>query len=327
MITRELVVENLKRVIDSKSGKDIISLRMISGIIIKGGHVGFALEHSQSVQDLKKRCEEIIKLIPGVQKVTVIISPDKITQKKISIEGVKKIIVVASGKGGVGKSTIALNLALSLTKLKHRTALVDSDIYGPSIPKMLGTENFKPRVKDGKVLPIEKYGLQTISIGYFIDSNRAAIWRGPMVTKALYNLLMQSKWYDIEYLIIDTPPGTGDIHLSLAEKFELNGAIIVSTPQKLALADACKACDLLKKLNIPIIGIVENMSYFIHNNSKVHIFGKEGVKQTAKELKINLLGRIPIDPVICQAADDGNPFLINQDITKVYESIAKSLSL
>ncbi|MBV0899827.1 MAG: Mrp/NBP35 family ATP-binding protein [Wolbachia endosymbiont of Fragariocoptes setiger] len=327
MITRELIVENLKRIIDSKSGKDIVSLGIVSGIVIKGVHVGFALEHSQSVQDLKKRCEEIVKLIPGVQKVTIIIPSNKTKQKKISIEGVKKIIVVASGKGGVGKSTIALNLALSLTKLNYRTALVDSDIYGPSIPKMLGTENLKPRVKDGKVLPIEKYGLQTISIGYFIDDNRAAIWRGPMVTKALYNLLMQSKWYDIEYLIIDTPPGTGDIHLSLAEKFELNGAVIVSTPQKLALADARKACDLLKKLNVPIIGVVENMSYFIQNNSKIYIFGKEGVKQMAKELKINLLGRIPIDSVICQAADGGNPFLINQDITKIYEGIAKSVSL
>lgn len=244
---------------------------------------------------------------------------------KLHIEGVKNIIVVASGKGGVGKSTVALNLALSLAKLKHKVALVDADIYGPSIPKMLGTEKLKPEIQGGKAIPIERYGLHTISIGYFVDKDRAAIWRGPMITKALYNLLMGTRWSDIEYLIVDTPPGTGDMHLSLMENFNLTGAIIVSTPQELSLIDARKIYDMLKKLSVPVIGIVENMSCFIQNNSKIYIFGKDGAKRMSEELGIKLLGRIPLDPQICHASDCGNPLMLSEDLAGIYEGIAKDV--
>lgn len=190
---------------------------------------------------------------------------------------------------------------------------------------MLGAEKLNPEVQGGKAVPIEKYGLHTISIGYFIDKDRAAIWRGPMITKALYNLLMGTKWSDIEYLIVDTPPGTGDIHLSLMENFNLTGAIIVSTPQELALADACKIYDMFMKLSVPIIGIVENMSYFIQDNSKIYIFGKDGAKRMSEELGINLLGKIPLDPQICHASDCGNPLMLSEDLAEIYEDITKDI--
>ncbi|MDN5247851.1 MAG: Mrp/NBP35 family ATP-binding protein [Wolbachia endosymbiont of Tyrophagus putrescentiae] len=319
MISKEAVIESLKNVIDSESGKDVVSLGIVSSIVIKEGHVGFALE--TQIETLRKRCEQAVKLVPGVAKVTVVAAGKR--QSKLNIEGVKKIIVIASGKGGVGKSTAALHIALSLVKLNYKTALVDADIYGPSIPRMLGAEGVKPEIRDGKAIPIEKHGLQSISIGYFIDKDRAAIWRGPMVTKALYNLLIGSRWSDIDYLIIDTPPGTGDVHLSLAEKFNLTGVIIVSTPQELALADARKAHDMFKKLNVPIIGIIENMSYLIHNGSKIYVFGQEGAKKMSEELKIKLLGKIPIDPQICQVSDCGDPLMLSKDLAEIYKDIAQ----
>lgn len=322
MINEEIVRESLKKVIEQKSGKDVIALGMVSSIIIKSRDVGFALEISEANEELRRNCEQAVQVIPGIGKVTVVATETRQQKAKLHIEGVKNIIVVASGKGGVGKSTVALNLALSLTKLKQKIALVDADIYGPSIPRMLDTEKLKPEIWDGKAMPIEKYGLHTISIGYFVDKDRAAIWRGPMITKALYNLLMGTKWPDIEYLIIDTPPGTGDVHLSLMENFNLAGAIIVSTPQELALIEARKIYDMFTKLSVPIIGIVENMSYFIQDNSKIYIFGKDGAKKMSEELGIKLLGRIPLDPQICSASDRGDPSMLSEDLVKIYKDIA-----
>ncbi|APR97908.1 Mrp/NBP35 family ATP-binding protein [Wolbachia endosymbiont of Folsomia candida] len=331
MINEEIIKDHLKKVIEQKSSKDVIALGIVSSIIIKEGHVSFALEidgNTKENEELRKNCEQAVKDIPGATKVTVVATSattPKQQKAKLHIEGVKNIIVVASGKGGVGKSTVALNLALSLARLKHKVALLDADIYGPSIPKMLGAEELKPEVLGGKVIPIEKYGLHTISIGYFIDKDRAAIWRGPMITKALHNLLMGTKWPDIEYLIIDTPPGTGDVHLSLMENFHLTGAIIVSTPQELALIDARKIYDMFTKLSVPVIGIVENMSYFIQNSSKIYIFGKDGAKKMSEELGITLLGSIPIDPQICQACDCGDPSILSQNLVEIYDDIAKGI--
>lgn len=319
MINEEVVRKSLAKVMERKSGKNV---GIVSSIVIKGKDVGFALEISEENEELRRNCEQAVKAIPGVGKVTVVTTGRKQTRAKLHIEGVKNVIIIASGKGGVGKSTVALNIALSLAELKHKVALVDADIYGPSIPKMLGTEKLKPKIQDGKAIPIKKYGLYTISIGYFIDKDRAAIWRGPMVTKALYNLLMGTKWSDVEYLIIDTPPGTGDVHLSLMENFNLTGAIIVSTPQELALVDARKIYDMFTKLSVPIIGIVENMSYFIQENSKIHIFGKDGVRRMSGELGIKLLGKIPLDPQICYASDCGDPLTLSKDLAKIYKDIA-----
>ncbi len=325
MISKASVIESLKKVIDLESGQDVVSLGIISAIVIKEGHVGFALELSNAgfpkgVERLRQQCEKVVKSLPGVAKVTIVVTQQakQTTQRtKLNIEGVKKIIIVASGKGGVGKSTVALYLALFLAKLKYQTALVDADIYGPSIPYMLGTQGLKQEIQDGKAIPIEKYGIQTTSIGYFIDQDRAAIWRGPMVTKALYNLLMGNKWSNIEYLIIDTPPGTGDVHLSLAEKFNLNGVVLVSTPQSLAINDVCKAHDMFKKLDIPIIGAVENMSYLLHNGLKIHVFGQECILE---KLQIKILGKIPLDQEICKTP---NPLTLSKHLTEIYEKIAQ----
>jgi ATP-binding protein involved in chromosome partitioning len=325
MISEASVIERLKKVIDPESGQDVVSLEIISAIIIREGHVGFALELPNSkipkvAEGLRQQCEQAVKSLPGVIKVTVVTTQQaaRTAQRiKLNIEGVKKIIIVASGKGGVGKSTVALYLALFLAKLKYKTALVDADIYGPSIPHMLGTQDLRQEIRDGKAIPIEKHGIQVTSVGYFIKKDSAAIWRGPMVTKTLYNLLMGNKWSDIEYLIVDTPPGTGDVHLSLAEKFNLTGVILVSTPQSLAINDVCKAKDMFKKLDIPILGAVENMSYFLHNGSKIHLFGKECISE---KLQLKILGRIPLDQDICKVP---NPLILNRYIAETYEDIVR----
>jgi ATP-binding protein involved in chromosome partitioning len=237
------------------------------------------------------------------------------TQKEI-LPGVKNIIAVASGKGGVGKSTVATNLAIALSKLGSKTALIDADIYGPSIPKMFGAEEMRPgmEVVDGKemIVPVEKHGVKMLSIGFFVKPDDALIWRGAMATNALKQLISDTVWGDLDYLVIDLPPGTSDIHLTMVQTIPVTGAIVVSTPQAVALADARKGISMFRqeKINVPILGLIENMAWFTPAelpDKKYYIFGKDGCKNLAEELKINFLGHIPIVESIRENGDDGTP--------------------
>ncbi|UWI83096.1 Mrp/NBP35 family ATP-binding protein [Wolbachia endosymbiont of Howardula sp.] len=333
MINKAIIIESLKQIIERKSGQDIIPLGTVTSIIIQeGGVVACVIEMYNTeliTEELRHRCQHTIQSIPGVSKATVTIIHHKHikTQKeKMNISGVKNTIIIASGKGGVGKSTVALNIALSLVRQHYNVAIVDADIYGPSIPKMLDAETLKPTFKENKILPIKKYGLHSMSIGFFLNKDQAVIWRGPMLTKALYKLLLETQWSNIDYLIIDTPPGTGDIHLSLMESFNLTGSIIVSTPQELSLIDVARMSDMLIRFNIPILGIIENMSYFIYNNSKIYIFGKDSTKTLSEKLGIALLACIPIDPLISQIYNYNDPIILGKDFIKIYDNIAYSIT-
>jgi ATP-binding protein involved in chromosome partitioning len=232
------------------------------------------------------------------------------------LKDVKNIIAVGSGKGGVGKSTVAVNLAVALAKTGAKVGLLDADIYGPSIPMMLGLKNDRPHIleKDGKswIIPIQKFGLKVLSIGFFVDQSKALIWRGPMISSALKQLLSEAIWDELDYMVIDLPPGTGDIPLTLIQNFPLTGAIIVSTPQDMAIADVRKAADMFntEAIRIPILGLVENMSYFVPPDmpdKKYYIFGKSGCAKLAEELSIPLLGQIPVVTAISDAGDQGSP--------------------
>ena len=317
--------------------RDIVSAGIISSIVIRGGHVGFALEFSgddaKDKEHLRVACEKAVASVDGVKKATAVltnsensIARNRIHSEKKLIPGVSKIIAVASGKGGVGKSTVAVNLAVSLANLAHKVGIVDADIHGPSIPQMLSM-HAKPKIdSENYLLPLVNYNVRAASIGFITAKNRAAIWRGPIVVKALSQLLLGTRWGEIDYLIIDLPPGTGDIHLSLAEKFHLSGAVIVSTPQQIALTDAYKAHDMFKRLSIPIIGIVENMSYYLKDENKHYIFGKHGGRKMAQELGMRLLGEIPLDERIRECCDIGTPAALEMHTQNYYDGISKEIS-
>jgi len=223
------------------------------------------------------------------------------------LAGVKKIILVASGKGGVGKSTVAVNLAVAIAKAGYKTGLVDADIHGPSVARMLGISG-APEVENNQIIPPEKYGVKVMSMGFLIGEDAPLVWRGPMISKALYQLLRAAKWGELDFLVIDMPPGTGDIHLSIAQNFTVDGAVIVTTPQEIALLDVKKCINMLKKVGVPIIGIVENMSYFVDGaGSKNYIFGPSKGKLLAEAAATNFLGEIPLEPEISKTADAGIP--------------------
>ena len=245
-----------------------------------------------------------------------------------SIPGIKKIIAVASGKGGVGKSTTTVNLALALSKLGKRVGILDADIYGPNQPHMLGGAEKPELIDNEKFKPIERFGLQTMSMGYLVDSEEPMVWRGPMVVKALHQMLYFTAWDNLDYLFIDLPPGTGDVQLTLSQKTPLNGVIIVSTPQTIALLDARKGLEMFRKVNVPIIGVIENMSEYVcpHCHHAENIFGKDGAENMAKECDVALLGKIPLDLKIREQADAGKPIVIAEPesiIAKAYEKIAQ----
>lgn len=332
--------------VDSGSVFDIKIGEDSSTIILDLVPLDLNKDEAKIIEDLiVKKLEKPKSLFKKAQKFNVIFTSNKKIKnsgaKKVNFEKnqeqkseipaipfVKNIIVVASGKGGVGKSTTAVNLALSLKRVGCNVGLVDGDVYGPSIPHMMGLEG-KPEFKDNLMIPMKKYGISNVSIGSIVDKNQALVWRGPMITKTLNQLMRGVNWgyedKEIDYLVVDLPPGTGDIHLSMAKQFPISGAVIVSTPQDIAVIDVIKAIDMFNKLDIPILGLIQNMSYLLDekNGEKTYLFGKDKAKDLAKEHKIKFLGDIPIDIEIRESGDSKNPIVNSNPSSQIAFSYGK----
>ncbi|MBP6095046.1 MAG: iron-sulfur cluster carrier protein ApbC [Methyloversatilis sp.] len=339
-ITEAQVQSALKELIDPNTGKDFIATRSAKNIRIDDTDVAVDIElgypAKSQMDHLRRLAIACLRAIPGVGNVSVSMS-QKIVSHTVQrgvklLPGVKNIIAVASGKGGVGKSTTAVNLALALAAEGASVGLLDADIYGPSQPQMLGISG-RPDSPDGKSLsPMMAYGLQAMSIGFLIDVETPMVWRGPMVTSALEQLLTETRWDDVDYLVIDMPPGTGDIQLTLAQKVPVTGAVIVTTPQDIALLDARKGLKMFEKVGIPILGIVENMS--IHTCSKCgheeHIFGEGGGARMAADYGLEVLGSLPLAMQIREQADSGKPTVVSDPdgrVAEIYRDIARKVAV
>jgi len=333
----DIVLQALKGVLYFQKGSDIVTLNTVRNLKVDGNKISFSIafqkQDNKSQPVLQKLCAAAIRNNVD-EKAEVII--DFITEYP-SLSGVKHIVAVGSGKGGVGKSTIAANLAIALHKTGKSVGLLDADIYGPSIPIMFGVEDQKPTMADTndgpKIIPIEKYGIKIQSIGFFVDPAQALIWRGPMASNALNQLFNDTHWGELDYLIVDLPPGTGDIHLTLVQQYPIEGIAIVSTPQQVALADARKAFSMFnqEKIRIPILGLIENMSYFTPAelpDNKYYIFGKQGGRKLADEARMNLLGEIPIVQSICESGDSGKPIALDESspVYKAFINLAMNIS-
>lgn len=338
--TKEQLVEILSDVLYFPKGKDIISLDMVKDIAIEGYIVKFTIVIPKSEEKhsapLIQNCTKFIKAKFGDKvKIEGNISLEFPDDEKLMV-GVKNIIAIASGKGGVGKSTVAANLAISLGKLGKKVGLIDADIYGPSVPIMFDLLGSKPEVNSingkTKIIPIEKYGIKVLSIGFFVDQDTALLWRGPMASKALNQLFNDAEWGELDYFIVDLPPGTGDIHLTLVQSLNVTGVVIVSTPQEVALADARKAFGMFNQesVNVPILGLIENMSYFTPAelpDNKYYIFGKQGGKRLAEKSNVPFLGEIPLMQSVCESGDKGSPIALdeNSPVANSFTEIAKKL--
>jgi ATP-binding protein involved in chromosome partitioning len=321
ILTTSTVLDSLKEVINPDNEKDIVSLDMVRDLRIEGRKIRFSLIFPKSknpfAQSVKKSCEQVISAKLGRDIETDIrIDARQVVHKDRPLPNVKNIVAIASGKGGVGKSTIAVNMAVALAKIGYSVGLIDADVYGPSIPKMLGLESVKPVLKqvEGKdrIIPAEKYNVKVLSIGFFVDEKEALVWRGPMATSALKQLIHDGYWGDLDYLLIDLPPGTGDVHLTLVQSLAVTGVVIVSTPQAVALADAIKGISMFtgKSIGVPVLGLVENMAWFTPEelpDNKYFIFGKDGCKNLALEMNVPLLGQIPLVQGIREGGDFGRP--------------------
>ena len=333
-------VENLlKSFIDPNVATDLVSAKFVKNIAVDGNDVNIQIELGYPAKsylpELKQDLERKLATVPDIGKITLDVGFNIVAhsvQKTLKpLPGVKNIIAVASGKGGVGKSTTSVNLALALAAEGAQVGILDADIYGPSIPTMLGLSG-QPDTVDGKfMIPKVSFGVQTISIGYLVDPDQAMIWRGPMVTGALQQLLTQTQWSDLDYLIIDLPPGTGDIQLTLAQQIPVSGAVVVTTPQDIALIDAQRGISMFEKVNVPILGLVENMSIHICSNCghEEAIFGQGGGLAMAKKNNVELLGSLPLDIKIREMADSGRPTVAADPDSRpaeMYKAIARKMA-
>ena len=330
MMTKAEILKALSNVQEPDLGKDLVTLNMIKDIAIDGNTVSFTLVLTTPACPMKdmmrSACENAIKIL--VNKAAIVqvnFTANTSSNRKdgqLVLNGVKNIIAVVSGKGGVGKSTVAANLALALAEGGASVGLMDADIYGPSVPIMFGIRGERPLMKevDGKafIVPIEKFGIKLMSIGLLVDEKNAVVWRGPMASSAIRQFVTEVDWGELDYLIIDMPPGTGDIHLTLIQTVPVTGAVVVTTPQTVALADAKKAIAMFAQaqINVPIIGLVENMAYFTPAelpDNKYYLFGKEGGKNLAEEYELPFLGQIPLVQSIREGGDDGVPAMVGED--------------
>jgi ATP-binding protein involved in chromosome partitioning len=333
---KELILNALKEVLYFPKGSDIISLNMVKNLAVDGHQVSFTIvfpkQDDKSKQALQKLSEAAIhNKIDDKAEVSI----DFITEFP-SLSGVKHIIAIGSGKGGVGKSTIAANLAIALQKNGNKVGILDADIYGPSIPIMFDVTDEKPTLdpdaENGKIMPVEKYGIKIQSIGFFVEPEQALIWRGPMASQALNQLFNNTHWGELDYLVVDLPPGTGDIHLTLVQQYPVDGIAIVSTPQQVALADAKKAFSMFNqdKIKVRILGLIENMSHFTPAElpeNKYYLFGKQGGRRLADDTRVNLLAEIPLVQSICESGDLGSPVALdeNSPVYKAFNNLAVNI--
>ena len=340
VVSEKDLLQALGAVQDPHTGKDFVSTRALRNLHISGGDVAFDVEMGYPAKSLipalRSSFVAAVKGVAGVDNVSVNVSFKVAThavQRGVQLlAGVKNIIGVASGKGGVGKSTTAVNLALALAAEGASVGILDADIYGPSVPMMMGAQG-KPSSTDGKSMdPLENYGVQLMSIGFLVESDQAMIWRGPMATQALDQLLRQTNWRELDYLIVDMPPGTGDIQLSLSQRVPMTGAVIVTTPQDIALLDAKKGIKMFEKVGVPILGIVENMAVHVCTNCghAEHIFGEGGGKRMAAEYKMDYLGALPLDMQIRLQADSGKPTVVadpDGEVAQIYKQVARTVAV
>ncbi len=322
-ITDSEIYETLSKITAPDGGKSIVEAGMVSGLRVEDSSVFFMItvnpEDGPKLESLRQTAEAAVAAIPGVEKVTAVLTADKQAAQerekpRDALADVKSIVAVASGKGGVGKSTVAANLAVSLAKHGLKVGLLDADVYGPSVPRLMGITGRKP---DGgnerKLKPIEVYNIAVMSMGFLVAEETPMIWRGPMVASAIHQLLHDVEWGELDVLIVDMPPGTGDAQLSLAQKVPLAGAVIVSTPQDIALIDARKGLEMFRKVEVPVFGIIENMSVFVCPNCghESHIFGQDGAKRECEKLGCDFLGAIPLHASIRETSDLGTPIALS----------------
>ncbi|WP_424987353.1 Mrp/NBP35 family ATP-binding protein [Microbulbifer sp. S227A] len=331
MATRESVLAELKQITDPASGQDIVAAGIVRALNVEGGAVRFVLEidpaHAKAMEPVRAEAEARVRALDGIATVSAMLTahsdkappdlkPAKPAEPKgpQKVPGVDRIITIASGKGGVGKSTVSANLACALAAEGRRVGLLDADVYGPSQPRMLGVSG-RPASPDGKtILPLRNHGVTMMSLGLMTNEDQAVVWRGPMLMGALQQMMMQVQWGALDVLVVDLPPGTGDVQLTLCQKFAVDGAIIVSTPQDVALLDARKGIDMFKQLNTPILGMIENMSTHVCSNCghEEHVFGHGGVVAEADKLGVPLLSEIPLHLDIRLAADGGAPVVVSK---------------
>jgi ATP-binding protein involved in chromosome partitioning len=339
-VTESALLDSLKTVVDPNTGKDLVSTKQLKNLQVEGGDVSFDVElgypAKSQVAALRKALVTAARRVGGVDNVSINLT-SKIVAHAVQrgvqlLANVKNIVAVASAKGGVGKSTTAVNLALALAAEGAQVGILDADIYGPSQPMMMGIGG-RPQSDDGKTMDaMENYGVQVMSIGFLIDADNPMIWRGPMVTQALEQLLRQTNWSDLDYLVVDMPPGTGDIQLTLCQKVPLTGAVIVTTPQDIALLDARKGLKMFEKVGVPVLGVVENMSVYVCPNCghSEHIFGADGGRKMAEQYGVDYLGALPLNLSIREQADSGRPSVVadpDGEIAGIYKSVARKVAV